>query len=205
MGTITGRPAHDPGDRHPHPRRLTPPAPLPRIGPALTDAGGSIRHLVPRRDLSRRGTRPGEKLPAIGQVGCAGHARINAARRPGTTRLDPPAGTARALVYGVLSALHGVEPPSGRMVRLARPAKRQARREVPCYRADRIGRVCENQRRPTRRQPRSAGRDRPCTGAWGPVRHPVARCARFLPAGEVPPENRNRGPKRKYSFLPSDR
>jgi len=48
---------------------------------------------------------------------------------------DPPAGAAAVQVHGVLSALHGVDPPAVHTVRQAPLAERQARGEVPFYRA----------------------------------------------------------------------
>jgi len=77
----------------------------------------------------------GKELPSTGQVGCVEYARINAAL-PGRS-IDPgmQARTAGALVHGVLSALHGVDPPAVHTVRQAPPAERQARGEVPFYRA----------------------------------------------------------------------
>jgi hypothetical protein len=71
---------------------------------------------------------PGEDLPSTWQVGCVEYARINAAL-PGRS-IDPGmhAGTAGALV-------HGVDPPASLRVRPAPLAERQARGEVPFYRA----------------------------------------------------------------------
>jgi hypothetical protein len=61
------------------------------------------------------GSGPGETRPSIGQIGCTGYARSNAVlrsfNRSGASP-DPQAGTAGVQVQGVLSALHGVEPPA---------------------------------------------------------------------------------------------
>jgi hypothetical protein len=98
-------------------------APAARQDRRRTGAWGSIRRLSSRcAGPCRRSSGPGEKLPAIGQMGCTGYARIHAAspaaRSPWARRPGLP-------VYrcmGFCPLCSGVEFSAVRTVRLVLPA-----------------------------------------------------------------------------------